>query len=769
MEAERSVTCGGRARAAPTIDGPDDEASTTRWQWVYWPRPRTRLLARTAPLRIGFDATPLHPERGGIGTYTEQLMRSLLLRADAPELVLMSNRPVVVERALPGRVEMRIGPRVPNRGLWVQGAMRNHLDRSALDLVHFPNFLAPRGVGMPHVVTMHDAALLRHPEWFGRTKRWVTRRLLPRTAASADALITVSEFSRREILATLPVDPQRLHVVHEAPADDFFEPITEHERARVRLTYALPRRYVLALGSLEPRKNHRRLLRAMRAVREHHVDVELVFVGRVHGAPEALLRELERGRAEGWLHHLGYVPRSDLRALLADATCMAYPSLYEGFGLPILEALASGTPVVTSSTGAPAEIGRDAIEGVDPTDVDAIATGITRMLDEPALREERCERGRRHAATFSWARAAAETAAVYRRVLGRSIVRRAARPMASWDPELVSPWPRGPVSVSRQADGIFAAILYADLFDYPLAVDELAENTIGAPIAPATAERVLTADPRLRERIDVTDGFVFCRGRGHLVARRHDQAALTDALIREHRAHLARLAGLPFLRMLAFSGGTSHKNSSSRHDLDLFIVTAPGRTWLVYLLIVIVSRVTRCRDAICANYLIDEAHLELPRTGDLFTAHELLYARPVLGEDVRRRMFELNPWIFDRYPNHTGAEPWPVLAADPRREVRRHRWERALRPIASMLDALSRWALEFWVGRHTHPAGGQDVTLTDGVMKLHLHDHRLPFIHRFRRRLEDEGVLTEQTDPVPGIMLSQETESPLPRMVRATP
>jgi glycosyltransferase involved in cell wall biosynthesis len=234
----------------------------------------------------------------------------------------------------------------------------------------------------------------------------------------ADAIVVPSESVRADVVRTLSVDPRKTHVVYEA-AGPQYRPIDAEIAARVAQKYLLEPGFVLSVGSLEPGKNRARLFRALKSLRDDAVNVHLAIVGQTawkYEAEAALVDELEMGDR---IHYLGYVPAADLPALYNAASVFAFPSLYEGFGLPVLEAMACGVPVLTSETSATAEVAGKAAVLVDPQDVAAIRDGLRTLLTDPLQRDSYGRRGLARAAEFTWRRAADETHAVYQRaVLG---------------------------------------------------------------------------------------------------------------------------------------------------------------------------------------------------------------------------------------------------------------------------------------------------------------------------------------------------------------
>lgn len=251
-----------------------------------------------------------------------------------------------------------------------------------------------------HVVTIHDAAVLDHPEWFSaRFAAWY-RFLLPRLAKNAVRILTVSEFSRERLAETLAMDPERISVVPNG-VDTRFETIRPDAAETVLKRLGLPRNYVLALGSLEPRKNIGGLLSAwtlLLARKEIDEDVHLV----VAGGKSSLFRDAKLPALPERVVLTGYVTDEDLPALYSRALAFVYPSLYEGFGLPPLEAMACGAPVVTSGSTSIPEVTGNAALYVDPHETESIAEGLRLVLGDADLRASLRAAGLERAKVFSW-------------------------------------------------------------------------------------------------------------------------------------------------------------------------------------------------------------------------------------------------------------------------------------------------------------------------------------------------------------------------------
>jgi glycosyltransferase involved in cell wall biosynthesis len=265
------------------------------------------------------------------------------------------------------------------------------------------------------VVTVHDLAFERFPDLFPRTWRLMYRLGLRAAVRRADAIVTPSRSTAEDLVSRTRVDPGRLHVV---PLASSLEPGTR-EPAEVLARLKVPAPYVLSVGTLEPRKNLVRLVRAYRRVAGSGLPHALVLAGPLGWRHEPLLREIALP-GPGRVVLTGPLPAEDLDALYRGAAAFAYPSLYEGFGLPVIEAMARGVPTVASTSSSLPEVAGDAAIGVDPRSVSQIADALGRVLGDEPLARDLGRRGRARAERFSWDETARLTLEVYEGVLGKT-------------------------------------------------------------------------------------------------------------------------------------------------------------------------------------------------------------------------------------------------------------------------------------------------------------------------------------------------------------
>jgi glycosyltransferase involved in cell wall biosynthesis len=266
------------------------------------------------------------------------------------------------------------------------------------------------------VLTVHDLIYRLFPAHHKRLNYWYLNLAMPLYVQRASHIITVSQNTKSDLMRLYGTPAEKISVVYEAPSPNFASQ-PEARIEAVREKYRLPERYLVTLGTIEPRKNLPRLVEALAALRRNDSGLHLVVIGAKGWLYEDFFTAIDTFDQAEAVMFPGFVPDADLPALLGEALAAVQPSLYEGFGLPVLEAMACGTPVACSATSSLGEIAEDAALTFDPESVDEIVDVLGRLTNDSGLRDSLRESGLRRAAEFSWERAAAETWAVYQRVL----------------------------------------------------------------------------------------------------------------------------------------------------------------------------------------------------------------------------------------------------------------------------------------------------------------------------------------------------------------
>lgn len=293
------------------------------------------------------------------------------------------------------------------------------LRRRPVDLLHV-QYTAPPFAPCPVVATIHDISFEHLPETFTRRSRTQLRLTVRRTARRAAHIITPSEHTRRDITGTYGIDPRRVSVIPLAAAPHFAPIESAKEIARVRERYGIRDDYILAVGSIQPRKNLARLISAYSDLRRERPQAklpQLVIVGKRAWLYGETLRAVEQQGVSSHTLFTGYVPEGDLPALYTAALCFVYPSYFEGFGLPPLEAMRCGTPVITSNRTSLPEVLGDAGLMFDPSDTEALVDVLRRMIDDAGLRAELRAKGLRRARAFDWCETARLTLEIYQHVI----------------------------------------------------------------------------------------------------------------------------------------------------------------------------------------------------------------------------------------------------------------------------------------------------------------------------------------------------------------
>jgi len=371
-------------------------------------------------VRVAIDATSVPARPAGAGVYAIELTRALAGRGPGRDGYAVFTRGAWCDDAAAGRKDWRI-ERVhassrEARLAWEQLRLPGRLKALGIDVLHSTHHTLPmRPMRAKRVVTMHDLTFMRIPERYPAARRLYMQATTRAAARVADAIIVPSQAVRDDVARLLSADPARLHVVYEA-AGAMYAPVASEEALGVARSYGIAPPYLLSIGSLEPGKNRARMIRALRELRDRGADATMVIVGQQAWEYDEEFRLIERLGMVDRVRYLGYVKQDDLPALYSAATALVFPSLYEGFGLPVLEAMACGTPVLTSNVSATAEVSGGAAVLVDPLSEGAIRDGMERLLTDARLRGELRERGFERARGFSWQRAADETHAVYEHV-----------------------------------------------------------------------------------------------------------------------------------------------------------------------------------------------------------------------------------------------------------------------------------------------------------------------------------------------------------------
>jgi glycosyltransferase involved in cell wall biosynthesis len=377
-------------------------------------------------MRIGLDGIPLASLRTGIGHYTSELAYNLARIAPANEIELISPVPILTsvhEDGVSGQGgELPANLRVVRTGthlFWWTLGLPLYLRQTSLSIFHGTNYDVPLWGNATKIVTIHDLSLLLHPETHPDNLVRRARRRLPIMAKTSTMIITATESVKREICEHLKVEAGKVAVTPYAPRRSF-RPVPPEKTVEVRKRLNVASEFVLFVGTIEPRKNLMTLVKALKEIlRTTTRRPQLVIAGKEGWLGGELFSYIQRSGVAEHIRFIGYVSDQDLRALYSSCRMCVYPSLYEGFGLPPLEAMACGAPVITSRIPSITETVGTAASLVSPTDVQGLAEAIIQLLENENKRNQLASAGIQRAAEFTWEKTARATLEVYEEALKR--------------------------------------------------------------------------------------------------------------------------------------------------------------------------------------------------------------------------------------------------------------------------------------------------------------------------------------------------------------
>jgi len=381
---------------------------------------------------IGIDYTAAYEQGAGIGRYVRELIRALAAQDDQTLYRLFvagANRNTLPPSPGPNFAwrPTRLTPLWLAR-LWhrLQLPLPVETFVGRVRLYHATDFtLPPTLPGVRTLLTVHDLSFVRAPETTTPVLKAYLDRVVPRSVRRATHVLADSQATKDDLVELYGTPPDKITVLLGGVNPEF-APVTDPEaRQIVRQRYNLPGNpYIFSIGTIQPRKNYARLIQALAALGPECRDVHLVIAGGQGWLEGPIYQAVGDLHLSERVHFIGFVRDDDLPALYSEAVCLAYPSLYEGIGLPVLEAMACGIPVVTSNISSMPEVAGDAALLVDPYDVPALADALRRLLTDATLRADLVSRGFRQAARFTWARAAQQLIDVYRRLSDGDLAQR---------------------------------------------------------------------------------------------------------------------------------------------------------------------------------------------------------------------------------------------------------------------------------------------------------------------------------------------------------
>jgi len=377
------------------------------------------MTSESQKLRLAIDAHMVGERETGNETYTLNLVKALLSQFAQHVYHIFTSHREALEQYLPTNSIPHLIDVPSNPLRRIPFAIPNHVRSNRPQLLHV-NYIAPPRLACPIVVTVHDISYALYPKFFSLRDRLLLSTLVPFTMKRASAIIAVSQKTRADLIKRYHIPPQKIAVTYEG-IDKRFQPLDKvAARTFLSRTWGIYQDFILTLGNLQPRKNIPRLIQAFaRLKHEQELNLSLVVVGQALWRGSEAYQVVRDTGMEKDVIFTGYVPDEHLPLLYNAAQLFVFPSLYEGFGLPPLEAMACGTPVVCSNAGSLAEIVGEAALTFDPHDIEDIAHKILQAVSSPQLRALLCKEGTQTARQFSWETMASQTMEIYQQVVDR--------------------------------------------------------------------------------------------------------------------------------------------------------------------------------------------------------------------------------------------------------------------------------------------------------------------------------------------------------------
>jgi len=371
-------------------------------------------------MRIGFDAKRAFFNRSGLGNYSRTLITQLCALFPENEYILFSPRKPILPNHFPPENSRIVYPlKFPSKefsSVWRSAFMGKEIDRQGIRLFHGLSNELPMDIrksGARSVVTIHDLIFMRFPKLYKPADRMIYENKFRRSCRLADSIVAISEQTKADIVDFFGIHPEKIQVIYQGCSPLYYEKMGENSKNKIRDKYFLPGNYILYLGTIEERKN---LLQLLKAKYEYKIDIPLVVVGRPTSYFEKVREYISVNKIKD-VFFLKNLDEHDLPGIYHMADLFVYPSSFEGFGIPILEALNSGVPVITGSGGCMQETGGAHTLYVDPTKPGEIAESINKVLNDSELRNRMVEKGYKHAKLFREVHTAHEMMKLYQKLL----------------------------------------------------------------------------------------------------------------------------------------------------------------------------------------------------------------------------------------------------------------------------------------------------------------------------------------------------------------
>lgn len=674
-------------------------------------------------MRIGIDATSLPVHLAGAGRYIMGLIHGLSQLESSHEYVIFcKQRDRHRFQELPPRFSISCIPDLtrPARIYWQLCGLPDDLQRHHLDLWHATHYTLPVvNVGCLVMVTIHDLAFFRFPHFYSLQKRAFFRWIIRQAVRRADAIIAVSQSTKRDILQFFP---------HAAPVHSVYSGVDPAFFADSNGTPPpYHRDYLLAVGTQERRKNLPFLIDLFSRLAPDFPDLDLLLIGQPENDTSRILETIRRCRLSHRVRWYGFVPESHLAAYYRHARALVHPAHYEGFGFPILEAMASCLPVVASDRPSINEIGRKFVCLASNEAQNDWEMQLQNLLQNKPP-HDLLQAAQAYARRFDWRHTAQQVESLYEHYHDQWVVRRRRHFLPASERTAAKKVLIGSTSLET---AVLKTLSFASLFRYPLQEQEILGGLLEAAASPEelrnALQRLLSAG-----KVQKDNEFYYLPGESHFVALRRKRQDISQSILERNRRWLTWVAHFPGVEAVALSGTLAFANCESTDDLDLFVITQPRRLWLTYLCLAILLKLCRRRRLLCLNYLVAR-DADPPVQQNLFVAHQIVHLRPVFQPQTILSYQESQPWTRSYLPQ--GGMGWPLRFAIPERSLLARLLHESWRLLPlGWLDRLCYQVYGYHIRRITASSTTADIRIDRGVIQLFTNNHLESVMQRFHEK-----------------------------------
>ncbi|MHB8579869.1 MAG: glycosyltransferase family 4 protein [Ignavibacteriaceae bacterium] len=571
--------------------------------------------------------------------------------------------------------------------------LKDKINNSGVDCVIFPDYYMPNGVRKKSAIIIHDLSFISHPQFYSKYFTAYYNYQLKKTLKLKPVIVTVSEHSKKNIGKYLNVKEKDILLVQGY--------------SRLGLNgIPSPRKindenpYLLYIGHIEPRKNINFMVKGFLNWKERtHSDFKLKIIGELWIRTSSIISLIKEYKNHPDIEFKGYVTESELNEYYANAAGFIHTSFEEGFGFPVLEAMHYNLPLLCSDKIATAEVSGKSSVKIDPLNPISYYSGLEKLSE--------VIHNQKHV-IYEIKYTPEKTLHQLEVLLDRLKV------------NYIQKYPENILATRTYEEALEKTLLYASIFNCGIRENDLHHQIFDMKLDKLKLKNVIMESLRKGTTIKNNDClFLNCIEKGF-----YSQKAVK--IVKEKAERLLHfLNKLPFVSMIAFSGGTSHYGILNHNDLDLFIITKPNSVYIVYLFIHLYSFIIRSRKELCANYLIDETNLKISHSYDFYTAHQIITLLPFRNPEMLNKFWNENEWVKQYFPNFN-----PGTEIVPEHPLKNY----LLKPLNLVLLLFYK---RLYRKKIISSAGKSSLILKQNCIKLHTNDHKEKIISEFQNRLQD--------------------------------